>query len=199
MLDFINRVIYINLDNRKDRREEVEAELGRVFTPDRFERFPAILDRNGALGCAKSHIAILEMAKENKWNNVLIVEDDFTWQNMSAGLKNLATYADIQFDVLLLGGAFAQIMTDTHRIRTAQTTVGYLVNQHYYDVLIENFKAAAKGLAEGKPDQQFAIDQYWKKLQARDTWYMVHPMVCLQRPSYSDICHQHVDYRPFFR
>jgi len=33
----------------------------------------------------------------------------------------------------------------------------------------------------------YAIDQYWKHLQAKDKWYCVVPSLMIQRPSYSDI------------
>ncbi len=199
MLEFIKHIVYINLDKRQDRRAEIVAELERVFPADRFQRFPAIRHAYGAIGCSKSHIAILEMAKENKWENVLIVEDDFTWQNLEEGVKDLERYEQIPFDVVLLGGAFTNSVPVTNRVISAQTTVGYLVKAHYYDTLLENFKESMNALCNGMPEQSFALDQHWKKLQARDTWYIVRPMLCYQRASYSDICKSYRDLITLFK
>ena len=79
MFEFIEKVVYINLEHRKDRKEETEAELLKYFPAEKVVRFDAINQKPGSFGCCKSHIAVLEMAKENKWKNVLIVEDDASW------------------------------------------------------------------------------------------------------------------------
>ena len=41
---------------------------------------------------------------------------------------------------------------------------------------------------------EYAIDQYWKKLQRVDRWYLIVPITVIQRPDYSDVSGQQVDY-----
>ena len=77
ILDYISNVVFINLDSRKDRREQIEAELKPVFPPERIHRIAAIKDEeNGYRGSIKSHILAVELAKKNGWPNVLVLEDD---------------------------------------------------------------------------------------------------------------------------
>ena len=37
-------------------------------------------------------------------------------------------------------------------------------------------------------------DQYWKKIQRTDKWYLITPMCVIQRPGYSNIVNHFVDY-----
>jgi GR25 family glycosyltransferase involved in LPS biosynthesis len=85
MFDAIQHIVYINLDERTDRRVHVEKQLVRAFPLERIQRFSAIRAAKGAIGCSRSHIAVLELAKANGWPNVLVVEDDFTWNNFEKG------------------------------------------------------------------------------------------------------------------
>jgi GR25 family glycosyltransferase involved in LPS biosynthesis len=41
------------------------------------ERFEAIQKKPGIVGCGYSHLAVLKLAKERKYESVLILEDDF--------------------------------------------------------------------------------------------------------------------------
>jgi len=41
----------------------------------------------------------------------------------------------------------------------------------------------------------YALDQYWKRLQEKDNWFCIDPMLFKQRPSYSDIEHKKVAYK----
>ena len=67
----IEHVVYINLDHRTDRRQHMEKEVS-IFPSERVTRFSAIKHDYGAIGCTRSHIAVLEMAISSDWKNVLI-------------------------------------------------------------------------------------------------------------------------------
>jgi glycosyl transferase family 25 len=73
-------VMYINLDIRPDRDDHVNRELKKIGVNEPH-RFPAIKLENGALGCSMSHLKIIEEAKKNKLDHVLIVEDDIAFLN----------------------------------------------------------------------------------------------------------------------
>jgi GR25 family glycosyltransferase involved in LPS biosynthesis len=68
-------VFYINLEHRKDRREQIEGELNKLGL--KYERFPAIQLNPGNVGCGLSHLAVMKIAKERNLKNVFIIEDDF--------------------------------------------------------------------------------------------------------------------------
>ena len=196
-LDTIEHVVYINLDERPDRRTLIEKELA-VFPPEKVQRFKAIKNVQGALGCTFSHIRILQMAIELGWKNYLVVEDDFMWKNYDTSLPILGGLLKNPFDVILLGGTAVQYYRDTLRLHSGQTTTAYIVSSDYYATLLANFKEGCVGLMRTGSKGGFAIDMYWKRLQLVDRWFVVAPGLCTQRPDVSDIEGRVVDYTRFF-
>jgi glycosyl transferase family 25 len=200
MFEFIEKVVYINLNERVDRRAEVEAELMKVFPAEKVERFAAIRNRNGGVGCCLSHIAVLERAKAAGWSNVLVVEDDMTW-NIGTLAESVAHVEKImeggEWDVILLGASYVNCSPEG-RLREGQTTTCYLIRQEYYDTLIANFREGVELLIRTSDWKKYALDQFWKRLQPRDRWWVALPMACYQRPGFSDIEGRVVDYRHYF-
>jgi glycosyl transferase family 25 len=195
----IEHAFYINLDKRPDRKQHVETQLGMLGI--NAERFSAIQMDNGAIGCSMSHIKLLEMARDNEWDHILIVEDDilFTEPDIFKNQLNLFFNTVPEFDVLLLGGnnmsTYKKVNPSCVQIKNCQTTTGYLVKCHYYDTLITNFREGlAKLLREPFNHSLYAIDKYWFELQERDRWYLIVPLTVTQREDYSNIEKKRINY-----
>lgn len=194
MWEFVDKVVYINLDSRPDRRfrmEQIAATFG-----DKVIRFPAIKETPGAIGCTKSHIAILKRAHEEQWGNVLVLEDDVEWNLFDQGYARLESLARSKFDAILLGGSSVYYDQGTFKLYSAQTTTAYLVHAKYIPTLLANYEEGLQKLQkEPHLHPLYAIDMYWKRLQSQDTWYIVMPCLMYQRPDHSDIEGMFVDYR----
>ena len=160
-------------------------------------RFLAIEDKPGFIGCTKSHIAVLEMAIEKNWKNVLILEDDAIWNKYEQGYNNLQKLINNDYDVIVLGGTFVNRINNT--LISCKTTVGYIVNSKYYKTLLSNFKEGLKKLEETHDRELYAIDTYWNTLQRRDNWLILTPCLVYQKPNYSDICNEFQDYTQYFQ
>jgi len=193
MFEFIEKVIYINLEHRTDRRVQIESELSR-FPLEKVLRFSAIREDFGALGCTKSHIAVLEMAISQGWSNYLVIEDDGMWSSFDTSYPILENLSKNPYDVIVLGAVVPVYDKVTYKLQKSQTTTSFLVNKHYYTTLLQNFKDGARGLSGTRSPPLYALDMYWQRLQARDNWYLVAPSLVVQRPSYSDIEKKEVDY-----
>jgi len=186
---FIDKIIYINLDHRIDRKASIERQLS-VFSPEKIVRLSAVYTpQSGFFGCAMSHINALHMAIVNKFKNVLIVEDDFMWNNIEENyciFEYLARFK--KYDVIALGGP-DDICYDKETLRTTQTQapVAYLVNNHYFELLCCTYIKSVELLQQHFYPSAFAIDQYWKIHQPRGNWYAVRPPLCYQLGGYSDI------------
>lgn len=208
--NFLDKVVYINLENRTDRRDQIQSELSSKIPTDKIIRLNAVYDKLGHLGCSQSHIKALEMAIDNKWSNVLIVEDDAMWNNYDKGYKRLVELIaqNPTYDVITLGNVGAYFDQTTGRLSSAQTATAYLVNNHYFHILLNNFKDGFKNLSQVRGmttneerlpyEQKYCVDQYWKVLQPRDKWFIVHPALMIQRPSKSSISGVDVDYKSYF-
>ena len=188
----IKHAFYINLATRPDRKQHVETQLKMLGIT--AERFNAIKLPNGALGCSMSHLKCLETAKANAWSHLLIVEDDIKFLNpqLFKSQLNLFLSNHKSWDVVLIGGnnipPYTKIDDTCVKVSMCQTTTGYLVNGHYFDILIDNFRTGIKKLLEF-PQQHviYAIDKYWFQLQKRDNWFLITPLTVTQREDYSDI------------
>ena len=197
----IKHAFYINLKTRPDRKMHVEKQLQNIGIT--AERFNAIQLKNGALGCSMSHLKCIETAKNNGWDHVLIVEDDILFTNpelFKTQMNRFLSKHSSSFDVVLIAGnnmpPYQQVDETCIKVRNCQTTTGYLVQSHYYNTLIQNYKEGIQKLLK-EPDQPifYAIDKYWFKLQERDNWYLIIPLSVLQREDYSDIEKRPTNYK----
>ena len=183
-------IYYINLDHRNDRKELIEKELNEFKFS--FERFPAIKDSFGILGCSKSHLSLLKYAKENNFERILILEDDFTFLVSKEEFYNeINQLLCIEFDVCMISYN-TKILKDSEypflkKVIDSQTMSGYIVNQHYYDILIECLEKSCYFLEKTRIVQVYACDIAIKELQKKDNWYQTTKRLGKQRESYSDI------------
>jgi len=207
MWEFVDKVVYINLDHREDRRQIMKSFFEESKIPsEKIERFSAIKHKVGVVGCAMSNISVLKRAKEQKWKSVLILEDDIRLVDFEENYKKLEVLVSKPFDVCMLAGLY--IKTDPPRILASFSTTGYIVQSHYYDTLLANFEY---GLSQklNKPKSTLAwtnrskaeeiynkmvtadnihnVDVYWFKLQMKDNWVGMIDCMIEPVPNFSDI------------
>jgi len=198
----IQHTFYINLAQSPDRNQHVESQLTSLGITD-FQRFNAIKLANGALGCSMSHLKCLEIAKAASWPHIMIVEDDIQFLNPEFFKSQLSNFLSTHesWDVILVGGnnmpPFKPIDRTCIKVTRCQTTTGYIVQNHYFDTLIANYREGIKKLM-GSPDKHslYAIDKYWFSLQEKDKWYLIIPLSVTQREDYSDIEKRPTNYAP---
>ena len=192
---------YINLEHRMDRLVHVKNEMAKINVVG--NRFNAIKTTNGAIGCSMSHLKCLEMARQNKSPYVFVCEDDIQFLDPPLFLKNLETFCETiknDWDVLIISGnicpPFQSIGDFCVKLTNCQTTTGYIVQQHYYDTLIANYREGiTKFLADPTNNREYAVDMYWKRLQTKDNWYMIVPPTVVQMEGFSDIEKRQTNYK----
>lgn len=212
-------ILYINLSHRKDRKESIlkeiekihkniELEHGAESSSKRVEvhRIDAVLEPLcGHIGCGKSHILALELAIQNKWSSVLILEDDFVFTKDYMP-DSFTKIKDLNWDVMLLAKGYDNSKKSQYDFlrRACRTTTasGYIVRQHYYSTLLKNFQQSIvtmekelrvhseKCLSKNMPVTKLmicsAIDQYWFSLQEKDIFYIFDPPIGIQSGLWSD-------------
>jgi GR25 family glycosyltransferase involved in LPS biosynthesis len=184
----IRNVLYINLDERTDRREQTDNEFKRVGL--NAQRVSAVKMKPGALGCTLSHIKCLEMAKERDWDHVMICEDDILFakdtdlikKSFDTFLSKHTNWDVIALGILVIDGAY--IDESAARITKAWCTTCYIVRKEYYDVLLHNFRISEQKQRQNKKGE---VDVIWNSLQKRDQWMTILPYLVIQRPTKSDI------------
>lgn len=205
----IDGIVYINLDYRTDRKVSILSTIEKAgFNMEKVHRIDAVLNEMcGHIGCGMSHIKALEYAKQQKWNCTLVLEDDFIFKESKDNIQStIDKLKDIKWDCVLLAKGHNNLIDSDYsflkRVKYCTTTSGYIVKKDYYDKIIDNFKESVKimnlqfeehkqkCLNENKPVTKLnyvtAIDQYWKKLQKTDVFYLCDPVLGEQICGYSD-------------
>lgn len=183
--DLVEKILVINLEERTDRRVQIQKQL--TWLPsDKIIFVKAIRHENGKLGCALSHIKALELAQNNRWKNVLILEDDMIWVNehYRAGIQQLhRLMSSKKWNIILLGALFYEVSHDGE-LSNACGAHAYLIKSTYYNRLSSHWKQNLPG----KDKLYNAIDLTWHDLMKKDkNWFLVLPILCIQSAGYSDI------------
>ena len=208
--DLLPHAYYINLKHRTDRKQNIEKQLNSICYPiDKIHRVDAVYTpKDGALGCALSHLKAFDQCKKQTHTNpyILILEDDFMWNKPTGEIQNallsVLSYK-MDWDVILLscnGTWFSDVDTqqkpNIRKVGSCQTASGYIVKIDYipklYALWKKNSMIRKQKCGDGiskNPKICFdnTIDQSWKGYQKSDKWYIVYPKLGIQLPGYSDI------------
>jgi glycosyl transferase family 25 len=190
---------YINLDKRRDRRLQFENECVKMGIE--VERFPAVAHSVPSYGCTLSHLNVLKLARERKYNRVCIFEDDFEFiiskQEFQDILKNIPS----DFDVVMLSYYLFETQPYNNyfgKVISATTASAYIVNQKFYNTIINNLETGSQLFSQNIHDcysiSKYINDQYWKHIQPQANWLYSLKRVGKQRPSYSDLLGGYVSY-----
>ena len=146
------------------------------------------------IGCTLSHLKCLEEARDKKYSHLMIVEDDIQFLKPTIFTEQLDKFlgSGIKWDVILLAGnnlpPHFQVHESAVKVTQCQTTTGYIIQQHYYDTLINNIRDGIQMLMKN-PTQHvyYAIDKFWIQLQKIHNWFLITPLTVTQRDGFSDI------------
>lgn len=161
-------------------------------------------NKNPILGCLESHLYCIKYAKQNKLKNIFICEDDIEFLNFNK-YQNLKIPEN--FDMFYLGYHINKgYKHDINllKLESGLTTHAYIINEKIYDVVIDNILKEnwnnKKNLNEfEKPffnNNLLTIDKFYaeKIHDKRKNTYAIYPLLCIQRPEFSIIENQNVDY-----
>ena len=204
-MELLVNCLFINLKERKDRLEKTLIELEKLNI--KGERFNAIKNDNGALGCTLSHIACIEIAIDRNYEQIFICEDDIKIIDENKFLESLKDFNNKikNWDVVLVSGNNFQpyykvnVCDSCIKINNCQTTTGYIIKKNYYSKLLQNFKESAKMLVEKNNTKNWAVDVHWKKLQKEDSWFLIIPVNIVQYEGYSDIEKKNINYEDIMK
>lgn len=213
--DFFDKIFYINLDSRVDRREFMESQF--IKYNIEAERFPAVnitkeenenLIKNGCVfydsdrpeyaprikSCTISHLHVLLKAKMMMYKNYLVLEDDSLFDdNIVEELqKSIEDLKNKNWDIFYLGCNPLEYYKDTDnlgRVIRTLTTHAFAVNQKFYDTILTN-----ANFFKGYP----CIDGYLSNLgkNKSNNIYMSLKNLAIQKEDYSDIENSNVNYNP---
>jgi len=201
--DYFDKALYINLDERTDRRSEVEAEFAKhslvVERVSCIKGNPGIKTTllDGDVGCIFSHLKCVQMAHDNGWKTVLILEDDVRLRdNVNELFDSYYRQVPDDWDMIYLGGnhwgfdlteryhpQLTMVTENVYRTRNTLTTHAYAIKNTVYEEMLSvfsNFEAAA--------------DTMYTDIQKRFNVYAFRPSLAWQATGYSYINNKVCDY-----
>lgn len=206
---FIEKVIYINLASRPDRKNDIMEALESIEIPHhKIIRFDAIEKTPGFLGCALSHAAVMKMIIDNGWGPVLVVEDDNSFYDDDDHIRQanvfLSSLKERDWDVALLGGNYYFVYDHqpeiySLRLKFSYCTNAYIVNRGYAETLYHAFNDSVRQITAGdEPDESKSIDVIWNNLMDNDNWFGLYPCIAYQARGFSDIRGVSLNYEHLF-
>ncbi len=190
--NFFDHIYCINLDSRIDRWKEISQDFEDLEILNRVERFPGIEYNPGWRGCDLSHVAILENAKKCQYKNILIFEDDANFEKNILDILEF-TIIELQtlphWDLLYLGATLQRPCTKiTNYLMQTHgnyATHAYAINGHFYDIMLN------------RPDTERQDVWMLNELHPKYTCLCVNPLVCFQRPSWSNVEQRYDNHKPW--
>jgi len=200
-MENIDKIYYINLDKRIDRKELFEKEIENYELPlSKIERFPAIYNEIGMIGCNQSHLQLLKLAHENKYENVLIFEDDFEFLVSKDKFNNLLNNFFLKYkedyDVCYLQYDLREYEDKDEIIGIAKKShgaAGFLINKKIIPDYINILEKATKNLINTHEHWNYQNDACWHSLQKTRKFYYFKERIGKQRASFSDLSNIYVD------
>ena len=179
MSEEIDRIFYINLAKRTDRKEQIENELNRMCLTN-YERYDAHrVEWFGAIGCSLSHLHVLSIARERGYKRIMILEDDFQFVVSREEFENnLRVFFDLKlnWEVCFLASNIIQkheLANDKYNVDivvNAQTTCGYIINSVLFNEFIDLLEFSINKLHHTGKHWVYAIDMIWKVFQTSKKW-----------------------------
>ena len=200
-MDKIDRIFYINLSHRKDRYEQINSEFNKMnFDSSKIERFEAVyIPQLPCLGCTKSHLNVIKLARERNYKNIMIFEDDFQFiveedifkNNIKSFFDKNLDFKAVMFSYLYDSkNIYDDLLSTSNTCRTAS---GYIVNSKYFDELILCLQYGSIMLEKTGEHWNYINDQIWKTIQG-DKWFIFNKRMGIQRESYSDLANMVINY-----
>jgi glycosyl transferase, family 25 len=189
---------YINLEHRTDRKKQITGELKKMKIPeDKIIRIDAFRNKyNGHIGCCKSHIKTIELAKKMNLNNAIVFEDDFVFtlpKNEVDKKINHFFKSYPNYDIIQLTSSTISLknINDNHikKVNKASTASAYIINKKFFNRFLEDLMAAKNKMeTEMKKYEKnkkitctkYALDQHWNILQKKSNWYIFYPYIGTQ-------------------
>lgn len=198
----IDKILFINLEHRKDRLKQINYEFNKMnFPKNKIERIGAVNEKyNGHIGCCKSHIKAMKVILKNNYKYTMVFEDDFVFtvkldefnNKLNSFLKNKKD----NWDIIQLASVYVKLKdTDNpiknsyKRVNRASTSSAYIINRPFVRKLLEDLETSLTKMEKDmekfnrmnnnkpkkKHETNYALDQHWYPLQEKSKWYLFKP------------------------
>ncbi|RNL51128.1 glycosyltransferase family 25 protein [Pedobacter jejuensis] len=176
MLSDFDQIYLINLKRRPDRLSQWFLDNGHLSKNlKNFQIFDAIDGKNadltdwrfgaGAYGCMMSHLGVLEDAKKNNYQTILVLEDDFIFNTnfeteFLLGMQELPSNWHMLYLFSTDFSESSRYSSALNKCCSTLSTVAYCVNSDIFDLLISALQIKAREVDVVYAHLHFLINAY---------------------------------------
>jgi hypothetical protein len=200
LFDRFDKVYCINLKKRTDRLENFTQEVNK-YDLGKFEVFEAIDGSTvglhptllkGEMGIIHSVIKILEISIQNKYEKILILEDDCVFNDNVKEIDNYFSYLPENWDMIYFGGNHnthvgipPPVIINKRIVKLHCTFSAHCIGikKNMFEILLPELNKFL-----------YQLDVVYQKLQTKHNIYCFNPLVASQKPGFSDIQNKVVNY-----
>lgn len=181
----INKCL-INLPDRRDRLITSAQEIHKYFNDDNLTLMDGIKHPHPFVGIAEAHLNCIKKAKYEKWDKVLIMEDDVVFQGKEKTLPYFEKCLENRpedWDVLLGGVYDGSLYKENEYWNRVGKFCGlhfYIVNEKAYDTLL-------------KYDHSYQYD-VWMNYHLQLNCFVTSKFIATQQNGFSDNVGKEVNY-----
>lgn len=200
----VDQIYVLNLDVRNDRYMEIMVELCRLNVPlDRVyhyvgkkEKFTGDTWVDVGIGSTMNRRDCVNMfLKNDKFNNILIFEDDITFTtDIITHKRDMKTFFDrkYDYDICLLCSKkdFNFHPYDDLLLLSKQNVTscgGYLISKQGTMKAIKYFEDGIVRMKRGESYRRYVCDVYWNEIQKDNKFFIFRNKFGYQRPGYSNV------------
>lgn len=194
---FFDAIYCINLDTRPDRWERMRGRLEALGIAETVRRFPAVLTPDKPVGLALSHRRVLEQARAQGLEQVLVLEDDAVFLEGAAAVLGpaLRQLAGLPWNACYLGGGwyrnqpswrfrFPPVSAHLEYVHGLTTTHAIAYHQRLYDQLLAELPGEESEMREWIAEHK-ALDLYYAETLGTGIFRTV-PVLASQESLVSD-------------
>jgi hypothetical protein len=192
--NFFDKIFYINLDHREDRRDHMFGVFSRLGILDRVIRVPGIVADPPILGCGLAHLQCIREGIFAKAKNIFVFEDDvmldgYDHSIFQAAIDDMVHYPE--WDMIYLGGDSRKPLervTDNLNRCWFSLAHSYGVSSNGMEKINSQLSKSLEKIKPGKKGwrrfNRYHHDHwYWQNLET----FCTSPLMTKQIDSYSDI------------
>lgn len=203
LFERFDKVFCVNLDRRTDRLKSFDEQV-KKYNLGQYTRISATDGnslnfrsdtkrlRNGELGLILTVEKIILYSIQNKFEKILIIEDDCTFTDEINKIDKYFEHLPSNWDMLYMGGNHNTHMglpppqiinSKVARLHNTFTTHCVGINKRIFEIILQNLNE------KNKP-----LDVLYSDLQKKINAYTFYPAIAKQLSDFSDIQNEIVDY-----
>jgi glycosyl transferase family 25 len=196
----IDKILYINLNHRKDRLKQINEEFTKMgFPSSKIKRIDAVHEKyNGHIGCCKSHINVMNEIINNDYEYTMVFEDDFVFsvdkKTLDSKMNTFFKEYNDNWDIIQLASVYTTL-DDTKvdyikKVNKASTSSAYIINRPFAKTLLMDLQQSlalmmsdmqkfnkSNNKLKKKHITNHALDQHWYGLQKKSRWFLFKPYI----------------------